>query len=166
MRIRQCNLFRMLALITPVALWSGGAAAAASCTVSATGPAFGVYDPFNTTARTANGTVQAVCNYTGGPGVTTISMVARYSTGFSGNYANRYMLSGTNRLSYNIYFDPAFTRIRGDGTGGSFAATATLRVSASNRTDSESGTIYGRIPAGQDALPGAYADTITLTVTY
>lgn len=155
-----------LPAIIVAALWSMDAAAAATCTVSATGPAFGVYDPFSATARTANGTVQATCTYTGGPGTTNISMTARYSTGFSGNYATRYMLSGTNRLNYNIYFDAAFTQIRGDGTGGTQAGTANLSVSAGRRTDSVSATIYGRIPAGQDASPGVYADTITITVTY
>jgi spore coat protein U-like protein len=166
MSIARPTLIRMLAVIALAALWSEHAAAAASCTLSATGPAFGVYDPFSATARTANGTVQATCTYTGGPGVTNINLVARYNTGFSGNFANREMRSGTRALNYNIYFDAAFTLIRGDGTGGTQAGNARLSVSAGNRTDSVSGTIYGRIPAGQDAWPGVYADTITITVTY
>lgn len=148
------------------ALYPARAMAAATCTASATGPAFGTYNPFDTNARTANGSIVATCTYTGGPGVTTINLVAHYGTGNSGNYANRYMLSGSNRLYYNIYFDAAFTRIRGDGTGGSVAGSATLRVRASDRTDSVSSTIYGRIPAGQDAAAGLYSDTIMVTITY
>lgn len=144
---------------------TSNAAAAATCTLTATGPAFGNYDPFSTNALAANGNVVATCTYTGG-GATNISMVTRYSTGFSGNYGNRFMLSGTNRLNYNIYFDAAFTQIRGDGTGGSQTGGATLSVSPSNRTATASSTIYGRIPAGQDARPGVYGDTITVTVTY
>jgi spore coat protein U-like protein len=149
-----------------VALWSTRALANATCTLTATGPAFGTYDPFSATADTANGSVLATCTYSGGPGTTNISLTASYSTGFSGNYSNRYMLSGINRLYYNIYADAAFTRIWGDGTGGTQAGTASLSVSNRVRTDSSASTIYGRIPAGQDAVPGIYADTITVTVTY
>ncbi len=76
------------------------------------------------------------------------------------------MLSGANRLDYNIYFDAALTQIRGDGTGGSLTGSGTLTVSRFNRTDSTSSVIYGRIPAGQNAMPGTYADTIVVTVTY
>jgi len=71
-----------------------------------------------------------------------------------------------NRLNYNLYFDAAFTQIRGDGTGGSQTGGATLTVSSSSRTASATSTIYGRMPAAQNAVPGSYADTIVVTITY
>jgi spore coat protein U-like protein len=139
--------------------------AAATCTVSAVGPAFGVYNPLNAAPTLSNGTVTASCNYVSG-GATTVTLVSSYSTGISGSYASRSMVSGVNRLSYNLYFDAAFTQIRGDGTGGSQTGGATLTVSSTTRSASVSGTIYGRMPAGQNAVPGSYADTIVVTVTY
>ena len=47
------------------------------------------------------------------------------------------------------------------------ARAATVTVSAhvaSNGT--QNNTVYGRIPALQGVRPGAYTDTITVTVTY
>jgi spore coat protein U-like protein len=139
--------------------------AAANCTVSAIGPAFGAYDPLNATATLANGSVLATCTWTGG-GATTLSLVSSYSPGNSGSFPNRYMLSGTNRLDYNLYFNAAFTQIRGDGTGGSQTGGATLTVSSGSPTATASGVIYGRILPGLNAVPGSYLDTITVTITY
>jgi spore coat protein U-like protein len=76
------------------------------------------------------------------------------------------MLSGLNRLNYNLYFDAAFTQIRGDGTGGSQTGGASLTVSSASRTATATSTLYGRIPASQNAVPGTYLDTITVTITY
>lgn len=139
--------------------------AAASCTISAVGPAFGVYSPANTSPTLANGSVTATCTWTGG-GSTTVNVVASYGTGNSGSYPNRWMLSGTNRLNYNLYFESTFQTVRGNGTAGTQAGTATLTVSNSNRTDTVSATLFGRIPAQQDVVPGNYTDTIVITMTY
>lgn len=139
--------------------------AAASCTVSAVGPAFGAYSPANTNPTLANGSVTATCTWTGG-GPTNVNLVASYSAGNSGSYPNRWMLSGTNRLNYNIYFESNFQTIRGNGSNGTQTGSASLRVSNGTRTATATGVIYGRIPAQQDAVPGNYADLITITMTY
>lgn len=156
---------RVVAMAMTGLCWSSLASAAATCVFDSTGPAFGIYDPLSTSPKLANGSVRVDCTYTGG-GASNISVTARYSVGFGTSYTNRFMLSGANRLYYNIYFDAAFTSIRGDGTGGSQVGTASLRVNRGHPTDSSSSTIYGRIPAGQDVRPGVYGDTITVTVTY
>jgi len=139
--------------------------AAVSCSASATGPAFGVYNPLNASPALANGNVTVTCNWLSG-GTTTVNLVTSYSTGASGSYASRSMKSGVNVLSYNLYFDAAFTQIRGDGTGGSQTGGATFTLNSGSPTQSASGVIYGRIPASQDVVPGSYIDTIVLTVTY
>lgn len=139
--------------------------AAATCAITAVGPAFGTYSPANTNPTVANGSVTATCTWTGG-GSTTVNIVASYGTGNSGSYPNRWMLSGANRLNYNIYFESNFQTIRGNGTAGTRTGTATLTVSSGNRTASVSGTMFGRIPAQQDAVPGNYTDTILITMTY
>lgn len=139
--------------------------AAATCTVAATGPAFGTYSPADPNPTVSNGNVTATCTWTSG-GSTTVNLVASYSAGNSGSYPNRWMLSGTNRLNYNIYFESGFLTIRGNGTGGTQTGSASLTVSSGNRTAQATGTIFGRIPAGQDAVPGNYTDTIVITMTY
>ena len=146
-------------------LTPGLAAAAVSCTASATGPVFGNYNPLSPTPTVANGLVQVTCTLLSG-GATTVNLVTSYSTGASGNYVTRTMLSGANKLNYNLYFDAAYTLIRGNGTGGSQTGGASLALSRGTPTASASGTIYGRIPAAQDPAAGSYTDTIVLTVTY
>ena len=139
--------------------------AAVSCSATATGPAFGVYNPLNATPTYANSTVQVTCTLLSG-GATTVNMVSSYSAGASGSYALRRMLAGANTLNYNLFYDAAYTQIRGDGTGGSQTGGATLNLTPGNPTQTASGTIYGRITAGQDVAAGSYADTIVVTITY
>lgn len=142
------------------------AQAAVSCTVSATGPAFGTYNPLSGSPLLSNGSVTATCTLTGNTN-TTVNLTSSYSAGNSGNFSSRSMKSGTNVLSYNLYYDAAFTQIRGDGTGGSLTGSASLTLTTSSRTQSvPASTIYGRIPAGQDVAAGSYTDTIVVTVTY
>lgn len=140
------------------------APAAVTCSVAIVGVAFGTYNPLATAATTAAGSITVTCTSTS-PGSTTVNITAIYGTGSSGTYAARTMRSGANALSYNLYFDAAYTQVRGDGTGGTTTGQATLTLGR-NQTDSASGTLYGRVPAGQDVPPGAYSDTIVVTVTY
>jgi len=139
--------------------------AAVTCTVSATGPAFGTYDPLNPSPTLANGSVTATCTLSGNTS-TTVNITSSYSTGSSGTYSSRTMRSGANILNYNLYFDAAFTQIRGDGTGGSQTGGATMTLTRTSRTDQASSPIYGRIPAGQDVAAGNYSDTIVVTLIY
>jgi spore coat protein U-like protein len=59
---------------------------------------------------------------------------------------------------YNLYVDATLITVWGDGTGQS--ATVSDTQSAANYT------VYGRIPAGQNAYVGVYSDTIVITVTF
>jgi len=139
--------------------------AAVTCTVSATAVAFGTYDPLIASATVSTGTVTATCTLVSG-GNTTVNLVSSYSTGTSGTYAARTMKAGINALSYNLYFDSAFTQIRGDGTGGSQTGGASFNLTNGSPTQSTTSTIYGRAPASQDVAAGIYNDTITVTITY
>jgi spore coat protein U-like protein len=136
-----------------------------TCSVSATGPAFGVYNPFSASPTAANGAVQASCTLLSG-GAATVSIVDSFSTGSSGVYSTRTMLFGANKLNYNLYFDAAYTTIRGNGTGGSQTGGATLNLTSANPTQTVTGVIYGRMPAGQNVAPGAYSDSIVVTITF
>lgn len=141
------------------------AAATWTCSVSATGPVFGIYNPFATTPDEENGAVNATCTLLSG-NAATVTLTDSFSTGSSGNYTNRTLLSGANVLDYNLYYDAGYTEIRGNGTGGSQTGGATLNLTSANPTQTATGTIYGRIPAGQNVAPGTYTDTIVVTITF
>lgn len=154
------GLFGVLAL-----LLSAAAPAAVSCSITATGPAFGIYNPLSATPTLSNGSVTASCTLVSG-GTTTVSLTSSYSIGSGTSYAARSMVSGANTLGYNLYYDAAFTQIRGNGTGGSQTGGASFTLTRGSPTQSATSVIYGRIPAGQDVAPGLYTDTIVVTITY
>ena len=133
-------------------------AARAACTVSANLLAFGVYPPFSGTPTDSTGEVRVQCS-SGFTGLYTIALNAGLNSG--GSFANRQMASGANRLSYQLYRDAARTSVWGDGTGG----TSTVSTLCTNNCNDRV-TVYGRVPALQHVAPGAYVDTVTVTVTY
>ncbi len=144
-----------LAALVAVALLVPVVARGAVCTVSATPVAFGVYPPFSVTPTTSTGTTTVHCV------AGAANIVIALSTGGGGSYANRRMVSGASNLAYQLYSDAARTMIWGNGTAGTVTVSAHL---PSNST--QNFTVYGRIPALQGVRPGAYTDTITVTVTY
>src|SRR5687768_14728334 len=99
--------------------WGAAADAAGTCTISAVGLAFGIYDPASPTPDTALGSVAATCIWTGG-GSTQFTLTTRFSAGNAGVLPSRHMLrqGGTEQLSYNIYLDAGLSLIGGDGTAG------------------------------------------------
>lgn len=142
---------------------------AASCSISATAAGFGIYD--ETQNDTAVATISGSCSRAaiGDPDIasTTIAL----STGVSGTYVSRQMANGANRLNYNLYVDVARSRVWGDGSAGTNTVNALSlltngRFLNPNDTRTFSLPAYGRIPAGQSVASGAYADTITVTITY
>jgi spore coat protein U-like protein len=130
-----------------------------SCSVSATALSFGPYDPSSATSLDGTGTVTVTCT-----GLLSASWDILLSTGSSGSFTPRRLLSGGNSMQYNLYINAARTQVWGDGTG------VTAKVSDSHfnivGTSHYSYTAYGRIPALQDLAPGTYADTITVTLNY
>jgi spore coat protein U-like protein len=126
---------------------------AAGCTVSTTGLNFGNYDVFGTLNDDVTGTINVNCP-------SGIPYAIWLSSGTSGTYSSRSMTSGPNILTYNLFTDPTRLTIWGDGSAG----TGTFSGSG---TGSNIGTpVYGRIPAGQNAVVGTYNDVITVTVTF
>src|SRR5689334_22391696 len=81
-------------------------AAEAACTISAgAAVSFGNYDWTVATPTDTVGTMTYTC--------TTTALVF-LSTGSSGSYTTRTMLSGANVLNYNLYTDAARTQVWGD----------------------------------------------------
>jgi spore coat protein U-like protein len=125
---------------------------AAGCSVSTTGLSFGNYDVFSTLNDDITATINVNC-----PSGTGYSI---WLSSGSGTFASRTLLNGASVLAYNLYVDPTHLTIWGDGTSGTGAASGT-------GTGANVGTpVYGRIPAGQNASVGSYADLITVTVTF
>jgi spore coat protein U-like protein len=164
---RRSRLALLCALAVPVLLLAGRVQASADCNVTAGGVAFGVYNQVATTPDDSTGTVTVTCVNTG-PANTTVIYSVALSTGVSGAYSQRYMRSGTPRLNYNLYRDAARTIVLGNGTGGSslIAGTLTVGPGVGNGTKSATYTVYGRAPALQDVAPGAYSDSIVVTLTF
>jgi len=133
-------------------------AAISSCTVSATGVAFGVYTPLQATALDADSTIVTSCTGVTGNNAIYIQL----STGASGNYTTRSLVSGANTLSYNLYATAATTYIWGNGTGVSYEVETFITPTA----PTSNLTVYGQVYSGQDPAPGAYTDNITVTVNY
>lgn len=131
-----------------------------SCSATATGVAFGVYDPFSASPHDATGTLTVNCTFTG---TITATYEISLSAGNSGAYAARRMTSGTSALTYNLYNSAARNQIWGDGSDQSQKTTGSIIGIISNQ---QAFTIYGRIPAGQNVASGLYADTIVATVAY
>ena len=142
-----------------------------------------------TTTFAVTATVQSTCsataatlafpNYTPGGGAqigsTSISIKCTKNTPFTvalnagstagDAFAQRLMGFGANTLQYNLYTTAGLATIFGDGSGvtGTVAGTG-LGVATANTVQ-----VFGQVPdslTNQAAVPGAYTDTITVTVTY
>jgi spore coat protein U-like protein len=151
----------LLALLASVS----HAATTVNCTVSASGIAFGIYNPLSAVANASTGSLRITCNGSG-TGSANVTVNVSLSTGLSGSYAARKMFSGVNKLNYNIFWSTAYNQIVGDGSGGSFAGGAGPFPVPAGGSNSATGTLYGLIPTLQDVAPGSYSDVITVTVTY
>lgn len=145
-------------LLAPVLLaLANGAAAANSCTVSATSLAFGAYMP-GAGPLTSAATATVGCN-------AGAFFAVGASAGSSGNESQRLLTSGTHTLQYNLYLTAAHATIWGDGGGttGVFSGTATGTTSPSIFT------YYGLLPDNafnQAAVPGSYSDPLVVVVTF
>lgn len=135
-----------------------------TCSVSATPVAFGAFNPLTGASHDATGNVAFAC---GGVAGLLIPYTITLSTGSSNNYPARRMVNGANFLTYNLYRDSTRQTIWGNGTGGSATVTGNLLLDLLGLSPPTNIPVYGRISPGQiTAVPGIYADTITVTVTY
>jgi spore coat protein U-like protein len=161
--MRKCPRTTLLAAALPLVMLSAPAAAFifGTCTASAVGVAFGNYTPAQATPLDANGSVTVNCGsaFVFGASPVTIALNAGAS---GGTFAARRMTSGVNFLTYNLYTNGSYSAVWGDGSAGTSTVSGTLNFGSQIFT----ATIFGRIPALQDPVPGSYIDTITVTVNY
>jgi spore coat protein U-like protein len=133
------------------ALGSTAHSQAATCTVSATGVAFGTQTFLVTSPSDSTGSITVDCD-----------AVAAYSIGILGGNAStsaRVMTAGGYQLGYNLYTDATRAIVWGDGSAGS------ARVSSAG-TEGGTHTVYGRIPAKQNVPAGSYSDSLIVRVEF
>jgi len=115
---------------------------------------FTAYTP-DSGAQDATATVSVKCSNT-----TPFNIGLNAGIGTDATITDRVMMSGLNKLTYQLFKDAA----RQENWGDSGATRLSGVGTGFNNTISN--TIYGRIPLQPDAVPGAYTDSVTLTVAY
>jgi len=142
---------------------------AATCSVSTPGVAFGSYDVFAAGAVNSNGTITVTCSIQSGvdTGNTPVPYTLTLSTGSSNSFVQRQMQGGGDTLGYNLYTSNTYGQVWGDGTGSTSVVTGSVSVNPGHPSASANHTVYGRIPALQDAAVAPnYRDNVTVTVSY
>ena len=128
----------------------------ASCTISAVDVSFGTYNVFSASPLDSTGSVTYTCTDIR----PSVRITINLSRGGAPTFNPRRMLKSGEALNYNLYMDAARTTIWGDATSG----TSQYGPVKANPTDTL--TIYGRIPAGQDVTAGSYTDTVVATINF
>jgi spore coat protein U-like protein len=162
---------KILTATLAAGLMTAGVAQAGTATTT-----FAVTATVNSTCSTT-ATALAFPAYTpGGGAITQSSVVSVKCTkntpytvalngGVGGTVAQRLMSSGANTLQYQLYTTAALGSVWGDGTGSSVTQPGTgAGIATANAL-----TVYGQVPdnaTNQAAVPAAYTDTVTVTVSY
>lgn len=143
--VRAIVLSLLLTAVGAVPAW-------AACTITVTAVNFGDYDVFSVTPEDASGTIGVTC-------APRENIQVTLSTGSAPTFSPRTLRNGSNVLNFNLYRNAARTQIWGDGSSGTFVFSA-------NNVLTRTVTIFGRVPAAQDASIGAYSDNIVATVIF
>jgi spore coat protein U-like protein len=142
--------------------------AAVTCGVSITVPAdFGDYDVFAAAPDNVTGKAHINCTLMSGS-TDNVSYTLELSAGDSNAFLpSRQMANGpTNRLNYNLYINASHSRVWGDGSGGTRTVSGKIKLTSKRPAQSKNRSIYGQIPAGQDAATGNYSDMLIMTMTF
>jgi spore coat protein U-like protein len=132
-----------------------------NCLVSSANLGFGNYTP-NTGALSGSSSITVRCTKT-----TPYTVALNAGTTAGGTLAQRLLANGADTLQYNLFTTAAFATVWGDGTGGT--ATVGGTGNGVSVASAQTLTVHGSLPdnaTNQDAPPGSYSDTITVTVTY
>jgi spore coat protein U-like protein len=157
------SLMLLSSALLPVAVHAAGTATTtmpvtmtitAGCTVTATSVAFGTQSTLGA-ATPATGTLGVTCTNTT---PYTVSLDAGAGTG--GTTTVRKMTGPAAAvLNYSLYRDASFTQNFGNTIGTDTAA-------GTGNGNSQTITVYGRVPAQTSPAPGSYADTVNVTITF
>lgn len=126
------------------------------CTIQSRDLNFGPYSSLDPAPNTATTRIDVTCDPPDEVNLVQLSV----SDGRS-RAEDRIMGRGLSDLHYNIYTDPTYRRIAGDGSNGTVAPVRI--VWASGRATFR---LYGRIPARQFVKAGQYDDRLRLTIEF
>lgn len=139
----------------------------ASCEVGVTSDlAFGDYNPLKPVDG-SNGQASTQVNVTCTNG--TDFVVALNYGSHGGSASARFMSAGGgNKLAYNLYTHPSYTSVWKDKTvcNDPNGSSASCAYGTGDGSAADTFTVYGRIKATDTPVPGAYSDTVTVTVTF
>jgi spore coat protein U-like protein len=145
----------LLAAVVLGGIGAGRVEAACTITVSS-GVSFGTYNIFGGTPLDSTGQLAWRCSF-----LTFPTVRITLTKGGSTTYNPRRMRSGSETLNYNLFTDSARTVVWGDETEGTAAYYRRYpgwgQVTVS---------VFGRVPAGQDAAVGSYPDTVTVVINF
>jgi spore coat protein U-like protein len=134
--------------------------------LSGNGLAFGAYDLLAAGPTDTQATIVVQCERTGGTPAVSLSLHLDAGANAVSVEARRMLHAGGSgsTLAYGMYRDPARTSPWGVADG---IDTVGATLSVPDRgTASAQFTIYGRMPARQNAPVGSYTDRVQLTILY
>lgn len=130
----------------------------AICVINSAGAlTFTAFDP-SQGAQASTSSISVNCTNT-----TPFNIGLNAGTGTGATVASRVMTSGANTLTYSLYQDSGHASVWGNTVGTNTVAGTGAGMAAGNAITK---TVYGLIPSQPNTVPGNYADTVTVTVTY
>jgi spore coat protein U-like protein len=126
------------------------------CSIQSQDLNFGPYSTLDPAPNTANTHIEVTCDPPG-----EVFFVQLFVSDGRAEPLDRIMSRGRNDLHYNIYTDPTYRRVAGDGSNGTVAPIRI--VSGPGRATFR---LYGKIPARQLVEAGQYDDRLRLTVEF
>ncbi len=132
-----------------------------SCSIANSPVAFGNYDGVvanASTALTGNGSLTVTCT-TASPANIQLGQGANPASGSTpASPLRRTANGGSNFLNYSLFQDSSLSTVWGNtaGTGAAYTGTGTTNTV----------TVYGSVPSGQNQPVGSYSDTVVASVTF
>ena len=126
----------------------------AVCAITASDLAFGTYSAQSGTPLLGTTTLQATCTPQ-----TTYNIGLDQGTTPGSTVTTRQMISGANKLNYELHSDAGRSTNWGNTSGTNTVTGAGTGVAVAH-------TVYGRVPAAQKTPAGIYQDTITVRIYY
>ena len=168
--IRRVGVFAILSLCAVPVAQAGTATGTlpvsmtitASCTIGATAMAFTAQlgAGLVTTAATASGSISVTC-MNQAPYAIGLDNGLNYST------TRRMVYGGSNYLPYGLYTNAGLTIPWSTATGSATCTTSSNCYTGTGNGAAQSITVYGQVPTvGTAPVPGAYTDTVNITIYF
>lgn len=163
------SLIMLCSVLVPAVVYAGSASSSfrvtatldPACTVETTPASFGHYNPLTTHAAVpldVNATVTITCS----KGMTTTIALdpGQYAAHAKGTTRAMKVAVGDEYLNYELYQDVVRTTLWGS------AGETLLAPPVAPDTRPRTFFIFGRIPPGQNVIPGEYGDTVLAIVNF